>query len=137
MAVSVARVEQIDPEEYLGLLQRSTLALRRPVDQPDLIAAALAGSNLVVEARDGEVLVGAARAVTDFHLTCYLADLAVDQHRHRSGIGLALQRELRAHLGPACRIKLAASPAASEYYPRLGYERIERGWELSPGTPLG
>ncbi|MDN4474569.1 GNAT family N-acetyltransferase [Demequina sp. SYSU T00192] len=122
--------------EYIDLLGRSTLGARRPIDRPDVIAGALEGSDVVVTAWDGPLLVGAARAITDFHLHCYLADLCVDESYQRQGIGLELQRVLRSLLGPLCKLKLSAAPAAAEYYPRVGYERNDRAWELPPGRPL-
>lgn len=127
----------LDAAAYIDLLRRSTLGERRPVDRPDVIAGALAGSDVLVTAWDGPTLVGAARAITDFHLHCYLADLCVDQAYQRRGIGLELQRTLRGVLGPECKLKLSAAPAAAKYYPRVGYERNERAFELPPGRPLG
>ncbi|WP_061962230.1 GNAT family N-acetyltransferase [Demequina flava] len=137
MAVEIARVGEIETDEYIDLLVRSTLAARRPVDHPDVIRGALESSDLLITARDGDLLVGAARAITDFHLHCYLADLAVDADVQRGGIGLLLQHELRMHLGPMCKLKLSAAPAASDYYPRIGYSRNDRAWELPPGAALG
>ena len=127
----------LDAAAYIDLLLRSTLGARRPVDMPEVIAGALEGSDVLVTAWDGPLLVGAARAITDFHLHCYLADLCVDEAYQRRGIGLELQRVLRSLLGPECKLKLSAAPAAAAYYPRVGYERNERAWELPPGRPLG
>jgi GNAT superfamily N-acetyltransferase len=124
-------------DEYIDVLRRSTLAERRPVDDPELIGAALAGSDIVVTAWDAKLLVGAARAVTDFHLTCYIADLAVDEAYQRRGVGVELQRAVRALLGPRCVVKLTAAPAAADYYARVGYVRNDRAWVLGPDDPLG
>lgn len=137
MNALIRRVDTFDTDEYIDLLVRSTLAERRPVHDRGAIEGALRGSDLFVEARTEGTLVGAARAVTDFHLACYLADLAVDSALHRSGVGLALQRELRTHLGPHCKVKLSASPAASDYYQRIGYSPSTRAWQLNPGDTLG
>lgn len=137
MAPVYAREDAVDADEYIDLLVRSTLAERRPVDDREAIAGALAHSDLVVTARADGRLIGAARAITDFHLQCYLADLAVDAALQRGGVGLELQRRLREHLGPRCVVKLTAAPAAAEYYPRVGYARNERAWVLAPSDPLG
>lgn len=128
---------ELSADQYVDLLHRSTLGARRPVDRPDVIAAALAGSDILSTAWDGDRLVGAARAITDFHLHCYLADLCVDEAYQRRGIGIELQRAMRALLGPLCKVKLSAAPAAAEYYSRMGYVRNDRAWELPPGAPLG
>lgn len=121
---------------YLDLLERSGLGERRPMDDPECIGAALAGSNLVVCAWSGDTLVGAARGVTDFRLCCYLADLAVDRACQRSGIGVELVRHTRRVLGPRCTIILLAAPAAADYYPRIGFRHDTRCWVLGPQDRL-
>lgn len=137
MPVLYAREQELGVDEYLDLLHRSGLAARRPVDDRSRMERGLRGSSVVLTARMDGVLVGALRAITDFHLHCYLADLAVDAARQRGGIGLELQRKLVDLLDPGCKLKLSAAPEAADYYPRIGYVPNERAWELPPGTPLG
>lgn len=137
MSVTYGREQELDVNEYIELLRRSGLAARRPVDDVQAMNGALRGSDVVLTARIDGLLVGAARAITDFHLHCYLADLAVDLKSQRTGIGLELQRQLRALLAPGCKLKLSAAPDAADYYPRIGYVRNDRAWELPPGSPLG
>ena len=45
-------------------------------DDLDRMGRMIAHANLIVCARDGERLIGIARALTDFSHCCYLADLA-------------------------------------------------------------
>lgn len=137
MGIVYAREQDLAVGEYVDLLHRSGLAQRRPVDDLDRMEGGLRGSSVVLTARQDGVLVGALRANTDFHLHCYLADLAVDAALQRGGIGLELQRKLVDLLAPGCKLKLSAAPDAHEYYPRIGYVPNERAWELPPGTPLG
>lgn len=137
MAVSYAREQDLAVSEYVDLLKRSGLAARRPVEDRERMEGGLRGSSVVLTARIDGKLVGALRAITDFYLHCYLADLAVDATHQRHGIGLELQRELVALLDPGCKLKLSAAPQAADYYPRIGYVRNDRAWELPPGTPLG
>ena len=54
-------------EEFLGVLRRSTLAERRPVDEPETIRGMLENADILVTARSEGVLVGISRAITDFH----------------------------------------------------------------------
>jgi hypothetical protein len=42
----------------------------------------------------------------------------------------------RAALGPHCRLILLAAPAATRYYPRLGFERHPECWTLPPDATL-
>lgn len=92
----------------------------------------IANSNLTVSAWKGELLVGIARCVTDFHYACYLSDLAVHKDYQRKGIGRELQALTQQQLGPRCKLILIAAPAAAEYYGPLGYTHNERCWVLDP-----
>jgi len=123
--------------EFIALLAAAGIAHRRPVDQPDVIQAAIDGAQVMVTAWESERLVGALRAITDFHLHCYVCEIAVDPAYQRRGIGLELQRRLRKQLGPECKIKLSSTSDAATYYPSIGYTRPDHFWELKPGTPLG
>ncbi|MDQ6657643.1 MAG: GNAT family N-acetyltransferase [Actinomycetota bacterium] len=58
---------------------------------PDTLAAAIAGSHLVLTARDtAGRLIGLARTVSDGATICYLQDILVDSGARRSGVGWAL-----------------------------------------------
>ena len=70
---------QVEPtlsaDEFIGVLEASTLAARRPVADRPCIDGMLAHADLIVTARAAACLVGVARSVTDFHYCCYLSDL--------------------------------------------------------------
>ena len=134
MTISYARDRVPETAAFIDLLQRSTLAERRPVDDRDCIAGMLAQADLTITAWDGDLLVGIARAVTDFHYCCYLSDLAVDGAYQRRGIGRHLITATRAALGPRCSLILLAAPAADDYYQPLGFERHPRCWVQAPGS---
>jgi GNAT superfamily N-acetyltransferase len=123
-------------EEYIDVLNRSTLGRRRPVDDRACIAGMLRNANLLVTARLAGKLVGVARSVTDFTYCCYLSDLAVDEALQKQGIGRELIRRTRAELGPRCTLILLAAPAAVDYYPRLNFEHHPQAWVLKPGVEL-
>tara|TARA_Y100000815_G_scaffold243514_1_gene241102 strand:+ start:169 stop:477 length:309 start_codon:yes stop_codon:yes gene_type:complete len=97
----------------------------------------VSNSNLVVSAWDGDLLVGIARSVTDFHYACYLSDLAVHQSYQRSGIGKRLQSLTQEQLGPLCKLILIAAPAANSYYGQIGYTHNDRCWVLDAGVTVG
>ena len=84
-------VYQLEPDltvaEFIDLLERSTLAERRPVDDEARLEVMLKNADIIVTARCGDLLVGVARAITDFAFCCYLSDLAVDETYQRQGIG--------------------------------------------------
>lgn len=127
----------VTTDQFITLLEDSTLGERRPVQDRDCMAGMVANADLMVTAWDGSALVGAARSVTDFHYACYLSDLAVHRAYQRRGIGRRLQALTRNRLGPRCKLILLAAPAADAYYGRLGYRRNERCWVLERETPIG
>ncbi len=117
----------ISTREFVALLHTSQLAERRPVDDSTCIDGMLQNSNLVISAWDKNILVGVARAITDFHYACYLSDLAVAKEWRKRGLGGSYKKLTQEQLGPRCKLILTA---ASDYYPCLGYEKNDRCWVL-------
>jgi GNAT superfamily N-acetyltransferase len=120
----------ITEPEFVDLLKRSTLAERRPIDDPKSVEAMLGHANLFCTAWDDSKLVGVARSLTDFEYCCYLSDLAVDQEYQRTGIGKALVRLTQSRLGEKAKIILLAAPKAEEYYRRIGFKPHQSAWIL-------
>ena len=120
----------ITEAQFVDVLRRSTLAERRPVDDPRCIQAMLRNANLLCTAWDGHLLVGVARSVTDFEFCCYLSDLAVDQSYQKRGIGRQLVQLTREQLGPKALLILLAAPKAEGYYPKLGFQAHHSAWTL-------
>lgn len=114
--------KDLDPAEFRAVLINSTLGERRPVDDKERIKRMVAGSNLVVTARDGERLVGVARSVSDFAYCTYLSDLAVLEAYQRQGIGKALIVHTK-RAAPQARLILLSAPKAIGYYPKIGMKR--------------
>ncbi|MEB0261388.1 MULTISPECIES: GNAT family N-acetyltransferase [unclassified Mucilaginibacter] len=106
-------------DEFIDVLNRSTLAGRRPVDDAERIQDMLQNANLIVTARIDGKLVGVSRALTDFAFCTYLSDLAVDQAYQKMGIGVRLIAETKIH-SPKAKLILLAAPAAVNYYPKTG-----------------
>jgi GNAT superfamily N-acetyltransferase len=119
--------------EFVDLLKRSTLAERRPVDDPKCIQAMIQHANLICTAWDGEKLIGVARSVTDFEYCCYLSDLAVDAAYQKQGVGRELIRLTQSRLGNRAKIILLAAPKAEGYYPRIGFAAHSSAW-IIPAT---
>lgn len=127
----------ISAQQFQSLLRRSTLGLRRPVDDLACLDGMLKHSNLIVSAWHQGELIGIARCVTDFYYCCYLSDLAVDEAFQNKGIGIALQSHVKNQLNELCKIILIASPQAANYYPSIGYEHNDRCWVLNAHQSLG
>ncbi|MFC6327357.1 GNAT family N-acetyltransferase [Alloalcanivorax gelatiniphagus] len=124
----------ISPKQFIDVLNRSTLAERRPADDRECVEGMLRHGNLTVTAWDADKLIGIARSVTDFHYACYLSDLAVDVAYQHVGIGRGLIHRTQRELGTRCKIRLISAPAAMDYYPKLGFVRNQQCWELAPSA---
>lgn len=115
--------------EFVSLLNRSTLGERRPIDDEDRLKAMLKHANLIVTARDGKLLVGVSRSLSDFSFCTYLSDLAVDEAYQNKGIGKELIRETK-KAAPLAKLILLSAPKAIEYYPKIGMTRHEHCYIL-------
>jgi GNAT superfamily N-acetyltransferase len=117
-------------EEFLDVLRRSTLAERRPVDEPETIRGMLEKADILVTARSAGVLVGISRAITDFHYCTYLSDLAVDAAHQGRGIGKELIRRTHEAAGRKTHLILLAAPKARGYYPHIGMIAHDSCWMI-------
>lgn len=121
----------ISTQQFIDLLEHSTLGERRPIDDQVCMEGMVHNANLMVTAWDGDILVGVARSMTDFYYACYLSDLAVHREYQKKGIGKELQRVTQQQLGEKCKLILIAAPAADAYYDRIGYTKNPRCWVLA------
>jgi len=122
----------IDAEEFLSVLKASKLGERRPVEDMECMDGMVQNADLTITAWDKNKLIGIARSVTDFHYCCYLSDIAVDDKYQKTGIGKKLIRLTRQNLGPRCILILLSAPAATEYYPHIGFQKHPQAWILNP-----
>jgi GNAT superfamily N-acetyltransferase len=118
----------LTPAAFVGILQRSTLAERRPVHDLATIRKMLQHADVILTARIDSELVGVSRAITDFAYCTYLSDLAVDKRFQRRGIGRELIRRTHETAGLNTSLILLAAPAAQAYYPHIGMTRHESCW---------
>ena len=128
MDVTYQLEPDLTPDEFVDLLERSTLAERRPVGKPEVIRGMLENADIILTARIGGKLVGISRAVTDFSFCVYLSDLAVDESCQRQGIGKELVRRTHEAAGSRTMLVLLAAPRAREYYPRIGMTHHDSCW---------
>ena len=114
--------------EFIAILNRSSLASRRPVDDSAVIAGMLRNADIILTARDAGVLIGVSRAITDYSYCTYLSDLAVAVDFQRLGVGRELIRRTHETAGFATTLILLAAPAARDYYPHIGMEPHPSCW---------
>ncbi len=119
----IYKVERdLEPSEFIDVLNRSTLGERRPVDDFNRIKKMCENANLIVTARLDGKLIGVARSVTDFAYCTYLSDLAVDKNYQKKGIGKRLIEETKKQ-APQAKLILLSAPAAIDYYPKIGMKK--------------
>src|SRR5438045_4720717 len=126
---------ELSAEEFLDVLQRSTLAERRPVDEPETIRGMLEHAGVIVTARVDGRLVGISRAITDSCVCTYLSDLAVDVAYQRRGIGRELIRHTHEAAGRTTHLILLAAPKARTYYPHIGMTAHDSCWLIPREVP--
>ena len=128
MGIEYQKTSDLDPDAFISVLRNSGLAERRPAGDRDRIARMLAGSNLVIVARDGGKIVGVARALTDYAYCCYLSDLAVDRAYQGRGIGRQLIVETQRAAGPETMCLLLSAPETVGFYEAIQMPRQSRAF---------
>lgn len=119
----------LNPTEFKDILNRSTLAERRPVHDDKRLEKMCANANLIITARLEGKLIGIARSLTDFAFCTYLSDLAVDKEFQHTGIGKKLIEQTKI-AAPDAMLILLSAPAAITYYPKVGMKHFEHCYIL-------
>lgn len=133
--ITYQQEQSLTAEEFIRVLNASTLGERRPVHDRGRIENMLKHANLIVTARDEGKLVGVARSVTDFAFCTYLSDLAVDEAYQKQGIGKALIRQTKL-ISPLGKLLLLAAPKAQTYYPRIGMKHFAHCYYIDDAGEL-
>ena len=118
----------IKVKDIIELLESSEI--KRPTNDENRIDTMYRNANLIISAWHGEMLVGLARSLTDFVYCCYLSDLAVRKKYQKQGIGKRMVEITREKTGDKVMLILLAAPAAIDYYPRIGMEKIVNGYVI-------
>jgi predicted N-acetyltransferase YhbS len=116
----------ITPRDLSEVFQAS--GIKRPYDDLDRLQQMLDHANVLVTAWDQEKIVGVARGLTDFSYCCYLSDLVVDEAYQHQGIGKELIEQVKAELNEQVALILLSAPAAMDYYPKVGFDKIDNGY---------
>lgn len=118
--------KEISVAELADVFRKS--GIRRPVEDLPRLQKMLDQADITMTAWDGMRLVGIARAITDFSYCCYLSDLAVDKEYQNQGIGKELVKRVQERIGEEISLILLASPIAMDYYPKIGFQKIQNGY---------
>lgn len=115
-----------DTEAIIELCNSSGIS--RPTTDRERIAKMYAHSNLIVTAWHNELLVGISRSLTDFCYCCYLSDLAVRKEYQKHGIGKKLIAITKENIGDQVMLLLLSAPSAIDYYPKIGFQKVDNGF---------
>ena len=118
MSIRYIAQPKITAQDFIDILDKSTLGLRRPLADKEAMQTMFEHGNVYVGAYDGDKLVGLARVMTDFVYTSYLSDLAVDEAYQHQGIGKQLILEVKKFI-PRAKVIVLAAPAAERYHPKI------------------
>lgn len=128
MKITYEFIKKIDASEIADVFKKS--GIRRPVDDLERIQRMADNADIIVTARDNGRLVGIGRAITDYSYCCYLSDLAVDSEYQRMGIGKEIVRFIQEKLGEEVTLLLVAAPSAVDYYPKIGFDKLDRAFVI-------
>lgn len=118
--------EKLTAKEVAELFESS--GINRPTKDLPRIQRMLDHANLTITARDEGKLIGIARSLTDFSYCCYLSDLAVRKEYQGQGVGNELIARTKKEIGENSMLLLLSAMSAMEYYPKVGFEKVENGW---------
>jgi GNAT superfamily N-acetyltransferase len=125
MSIVYAQEQGLSAGDYAAVVGSTYMRDRRPVANAERVARILAGSNMIVTARENGEIVGVLRGMSDGEWVCYVADLAVRDGHQRKGIGTGMLNECKRILGPGMGIVLAAYPEAVSYYRKIGMGEMQ------------
>lgn len=102
--------------------------IKRPTQDSERITKMYKHSNLIISAWLNNELIGISRSITDFCYACYLSDLAVKKEYQKKGIGKKLIDLTEKETGKETALILLSAPIAIEYYPKIGFEKVDNGF---------
>ncbi|MDO9184985.1 MAG: GNAT family N-acetyltransferase [Bacteroidota bacterium] len=132
MEIQFRTNEKVTAEAVIEVFKSS--GINRPVDDVKRMQTMLDNSNLVVTAWKGMELIGISRSVTDYSYCCYLSDLAVKKEYQKFGIGKTLIDITQQAIGEQTMLLLLSTTSAMEYYPKVGFEKVENGYIIKRKT---
>jgi GNAT superfamily N-acetyltransferase len=121
MSIIYAQEQSLPVSDYVAVLATTYMKDSRPIGNAERIGRILAGSNMIVTARDETgAIIGLGRGISDGEWVVYLADLVVHADHQRKGIGSGILRKIKEIIGPGMGIVLVAYPEAEAYYKKIG-----------------
>jgi N-acetylglutamate synthase-like GNAT family acetyltransferase len=130
MTIKYEKEELLTIPTFRDLIKRTTL--NRDVTDDDKLLNERDNSDFFYTAWDGDEVVGYVRGLTDYADVLYVADLGVDKAYWHQGIGRELMAMVDAGIGQHLHQVLLASEYAADYYAKLGFTKVPRGYIKQP-----
>lgn len=127
---------KLSVNEFKEILEDSSLGERRPIHDFEKLGKMLNNADILISAWEGKKLVGVARSISDFGYCTCLSDLAVHKGFQNKGIGKELINKTRMLIDKDSNLFLISAPNANEYYPHIGFKKLDRAWLLEPDKKI-
>jgi len=119
-------LQSLDWDELHALYQSAGLGSKTAAE----LRLVFGNSRYVCFAREGERLVGAARALSDGLDVAYLADIAVLPSHQGIGLGQRMVNDLLQRLQGHRKIILYAAPGKEPFYKKFGFRKMRTAMAL-------
>ena len=119
--------EKISPEQLLKLFNDANL--KRP-QSLERLNKMINDADILISAWSENELIGVVRCITDYSFCCYISDLAIGKKFQKKGIGKELIRKVQEYLGDEVMILLLSVPQALNYYPKIGFNKIDNAYQI-------
>ena len=120
--MAVIYIEDILPERD-AVLALYELNHWSAAEKPVSLLKALANSDHLVAAYDGEKLIGLANAITDGHLVVYYPHLLVHPAAQGGGVGRGIMERMKAYYSDLHQHVLVSVAGAVGFYEQMGFRR--------------
>lgn len=118
--MTIKEMKAFDMDELLALY--ASVGWTNYTDNPEMLKQAYEHSLLILEARDGEKLVGIIRVVGDGYSIVFIQDILVHPEYQRQGIGTQLLRKIMELYSEVYQMELMTddTPGTISFYQSMG-----------------
>ncbi len=99
-------------------------------DSDSRLQTMLDHTQLIISLWDGSKLIGLARCLTDYEVSCYLSEIVVSPEYRGQGLGQRLMRAIRNCLDDRVTLVLRAEHSAIGFYERIGLHQIDNLYRI-------
>ncbi len=120
MPIKLKEIKKLDRSKVLQLYKANKWS---SAEKPGKLIKALANSDRVITAWDGDQLVGLGNALTDGYLVVYYPHLLVHPDYQGKGIGAMIMKKFQSYFDGFHQQILVANNKAIKFYRKCGFKR--------------